>query len=294
MAQGDAMIMTTETLTSYGGFDTDGGSGTATGWANEQDAHVTAHTPAIDAGEQRTGAGCQKFTITTDATGILDFYSNISLLGRSDMNGYGHDNSTFTCTVYAKRGADLAQSVAIQIQELNISSAQLTTHTSDYTVLTAAYQAITLSAAITENATAILRLTVKCKCTGAQTDAIFYIDDVSIAETYTFAKNPSMPEGSNVNRETKQSRLADRALKTFTYPNSGYKHDGRLTFGLINETQMLALRSLWLWDKQITWTPNLNKLPSTLNIRLGNKWDFVPASVNLAAGYRGIIEWDEV
>jgi hypothetical protein len=294
MAQGDAMVLQTANLTVYGGMDTDGGGGVATGWTADVSGTATK-TTTIDTSVKRTGAGSQKIVAGGGGSGgdvYIFLTAVISLLGRSDLNGYGHYGSLFHAEAYFK--AEVGGKYYLRITELTAAGADIADYDSD--VITAAGTDFTLATwehAIANATCAKVRVLLACRMSAAESKT-FYIDDVSLYETYTFSKNPSMPEQADVDRETKQSRLANRTLKSFTYPASGYKFSGKLAFGLISEAQMLALRSLWIWDKELTFTPNLNKLPSSLIIRLGKKFDFNHVSPNLGAGYKGSLEWEEV
>jgi hypothetical protein len=297
MAQGDAMVLRTGNLYSdYYDFEVDtNADGIADGWTA---TYLPAGaTKALYATAPYHGTYSQRITFTTKIPDNAYITSdNIQLLGRSDLNARGHLGAVIAGSIYFKQ-LDVISTVQGKVHIFEIASDGTTVlethHDSAPFTLTTAWALHSFSAAITNSATVYYQIQIMYSVASAP-GADVLCDYLDTYETYTFAKNPSMPEQADVDRETKQSRLANRTLKSFTYPASGYKFSGKLAFGLISEAQMLALRSLWIWDKELTFTPNLNKLPASLAIRLGKKFDFNHVSPNLGAGYKGSLEWEEV
>ena len=129
---------------------------------------------------------------------------------------------------------------------------------------------------------------------GGATPSVWW-DDLSMYSSYTFAKNPSMPDDGRMFLEEQVGRNADNSLVTYRYPANMAKNKQRLNFSLITQAQMERLRQLWLAGKALTWTPNLPKYPSTLKVKIVGK-EFTPAqnSPLIGAGYKVNLELEEV
>jgi hypothetical protein len=129
---------------------------------------------------------------------------------------------------------------------------------------------------------------------GGTTPAIWW-DDLSMYDSYTFAKNPSMPDDGRLFIREQADRLADETLVTYRYPASQAKNKQRLNFSLITQAQMERLRQFKLHGKAVTWTPNLPKLPSTLIVKIvGQEFALTQNSPLIGAGYKGSLELEEV
>jgi hypothetical protein len=128
----------------------------------------------------------------------------------------------------------------------------------------------------------------------AATPSVWW-DDLSMYDSLTFSKNPSMPDDGRMFLKETSDRLANNTLTTYRHPASTAKNKQRLNFSLITQAQMERLRQFWLYGKAITWTPNLPKFPSTLIVKIvGVEFTYVQSSALIGAGYKGSIDVEEV
>lgn len=265
MAYGDPMVFETENLTAYGGFETDGGSGIATGWAAANSgAEVTAQTDSIDSG-YHTGTKAQKLLMTTSGTGWRQYYLTINVPGPTNQDGNGHLGAKIRLTIYAKRGSAMSQTLALVVEEQDSSGAAGTTHTGTANALTDSYAQYTYEFDITDTDCAKLKVMLRCGVTGAQTDADFWLDTFTITEKLTCNTNPTS-ESSTYGMPEAFERSINNTGYFQRNSSSVPKHTtGRLTF---HDTwaYIKLLRSLWLWGKLITWTPYLYNLPATMYV----------------------------
>lgn len=266
MAYGDPMVFQTEELGTNVGFETAGTGGVAQGWTKTNGPTVTGATPTQDNAEQRSGSYCQKLLMTTSGSGYCTFHQMLTLPGPTNQDGKGHKGATYPVSVWAKRGAsDKAEYLYIRVQEYSAADALLETDDSEDLVLTAAYQQRVLNYTISNAACAYLKLTIFCAVTGAQTAACFYLDDFSVTEKLTCNTNP-VSEGSTYALPEAFERSINNSGYFQRNSSSVPKHtDGRLVFQDLWDNLKL-LRSLWLWGKLLTWTPNLYNLPATMYV----------------------------
>lgn len=285
MADGDPMRFISAELGTGVGFDTDGGTGVATGWLYGDDAAVTATVQAIDGAQQRTGAGCQKVTFTTNAAGAFWLYQSYTLPGRSDLSGKGHVGATFTVSFYAKRGTDKGERARVDMKEYDSSDVQGTVHEGDYTNLTADYQLITETFTIADSDVSYISIFINAGVAAAQTDSIIYFDDASLKFDYTVSTNPTgsmgltytptLPETgeASINNTYYRQRNTSTALK---YRNV------LLNFGMSPTAQKNALRAMTFYDKLFYWYPYNPDLPTYLAgyfkilsqpVPVGNRWN---------------------
>jgi len=286
MADGDAMRFISEELGTGVGFDTDGGSGIATGWTFAAHKDVSSSTKTIDTGEQRTGAGCQKLVMSTAAASYCTFSQTYTLPGRSDLSGKGHVGATFTLSVYGKRGAvNNTESIFIIVEEYDSSDVLGTSSTTEQTALTTSYAQLTHQHTITDSDVSYIKVLIKCYVGGPASNCTYYLDDASLKFDYTVATNPtgsmgltyspSLPETgeASINNTYYRQRNTSTVLKF---------RDVSLNFGLTPTAQKNALRAMTFYDKLFTWYPYNPDLPSTLDgyfkmlgqpVPIGTRWN---------------------
>jgi hypothetical protein len=267
------------------------------GWSVADSAYVTSGVNTIDTAEKRTGAGCQKLSLTTSDEATRIYCHDIALPGNTGHNANGHDNAHYYLEVYAKRDAsDKGQRVKISFEELDSTLSVLATHTADaWTVLTAAYAKASHDAAITQNTARWLRVKVICGVAAAQSAAVFYIDDFKITEKYTCEVNPSGPKGVTADPSIPEATDTDNNnaffLQRLPAANEKYRN-GKLVFNQCPPAQVNALRSLWRWGKAVIMTLNNPDYPATLTVYLG-----LPASSPIGSFwsvYQLTVPWNEI
>ena len=265
MAYGDAMIFQTENLTAYGGFETGGGSGIATGWAAANSgAEVTAQTDSIDSG-YHSGAKAQKLVMTTNAAGWRQYYLTLLMPGPTNQDGQGHLGATMYLTIYAKRGSSLKQTFRFVVEEQDSAGAAGTTHTGDSNNLTGSYAQYTYSFVITDTDCAKLKIALRCGVPDAETSADFWLDTFTVSEKLTVATNPNSEGSAYVLPEAFERSINNTGYRQRNISSVPKHTGGRLVFQDL-WANIKLLRSLWLWDKLITWTPNLYNLPATMYV----------------------------
>lgn len=299
MAQGDLMnLRTLNLLGDYGEFEVDSD---ANGFADSftiylPDAHVTTYAGSLDNTAPHSGTYNQKITFTTDAASTIYLLKSprISLIGREDLSGNGHYGSIIKASGYMKRGDANAFQARLDVSFYDVNGTFISAASSDIVALTDSWALFTVnSAAIPANAV-VVTIAAVCSVAGAVTGAIFHVDSLDVYEDYTFAKNPSMPEQAGEEYVRKDFRDISGELSSFIHNADQSKVSGTLNFGLITEAQMKAFYSLWSWKMPLIFTPNLNKLPTTLNIQLAPKFEFNHVSTNLVAGYSGSLKYEEI
>lgn len=285
MADGDAMRFISEELGTGVGLDTDGGSGVATGWACGNDASVTAITKAIDAAQQRTGAGCQKVTFTTNDAGYFWLSQSYTLPGRSDLSGKGHVGATFTVSFYAKRGTDKGERARVEMKEYDANDVVGTEHASSYTNLTADYQLITASFTISDTDTSYVTIYLHAGVPTAQTDSIIYLDDASLKFDYTVETNPTGSMGLTYTPTLPETGEAGINNTYYRQRNTSTALKFRgvvMNFGMCSTAQKNALRAMTFYDKLFYWYPYNPDLPTYLAgyfkmlsqpVPIGNRWN---------------------
>jgi len=122
-----------------------------------------------------------------------------------------------------------------------------------------------------------------------------WIDDVILKVSYTFAKNPSMPDSQSIVDPTRKfGRTIDGSLYMARGDGGASKFQKTLNFGLIGIDQLKALRSLWLLGVPCRWTPNQPHLPSSLEVRV-TKFNFVARRGGFGSNcYGGSLELSEI
>lgn len=296
MAEGDLMTLRIPNLLGdYYDFEVDSNAdGLADGWARWNGAGFAEVSKSLSSAAYH---GTYSQHVVASGSGTNNdgtIYMDIALRGRSDLPARGHLGSVFTASAWVRM--DNAMKGFVRISELNAAKAVLAVSAGTIIISDdgSSWQVCTCSRTLNQPTAAYLRIEMVMRIPTAVANKNFRWDYGDFYETYTFAKNPSAPEANGYEYDSKRFRNAAGDLSTFSLNANVDKIKGTMQFGLVTEAQMKALRSLWLWRQPLTWTPNLNKLPSTLDIMLDDKFTFNYASPVLGAGYSGQLSYEEV
>lgn len=303
MATGDPMIFThngaSVLLTNPSAEIYTGLTGIVDNWAS---SGLLLGTPSKASDQAHAGTYSQKIVLTAGQTAPLSQYfylrHKLHMPGLNAALYYANAALTIGCWLFTDDSTLLTFKMRVSL--CNNAWAEITGYDTvidpAINTWTAAPYALNLGAS--PNA-ALYGIEVRLQ-TNLVTDNVaatpsVWWDDLSMYDSLTFTKNPSMPDDGRMFLKEASERLADNTLTTYRHPASTAKNKQRLNFSLITQAQMERLRQFWLYGKAITWTPNLPKYPSTLIVKIvGVEFTYVQASALIGAGYKGSIEVEEV
>jgi len=280
MASGDPMVLST--LVDAGGSLLLNSN--LEDWADTADAadnwnwnETQVATLSRESGTRTSGAGTyiQRVSIAAPAQSIIGTYNQtVTLLGHEGLPASGYDGQVCYGSVWAKDTGAGTSKLKLELAEYDSDDNLLAAYSDDAVELTSSWAQISYSFTITDDDTAkiLFQLALASHAAGS---AVIDIDDALLYFTYTFAANPSMPDGQIMSVPMRQFRrtLGGRLIRSRP-AGPVAKIEKQLSFRLIGQTQYDALRALWLLDQPMTWTPNHPHLPSTLQVRWVNDFDF--------------------
>jgi len=280
MAYGDPMILTTQDLLENGPLEIWSNTAVpANGWNNWTGTTGLMPTFSRQAGTRTLGAGAyfQRCTCTTPVGGRLEYYQRLSLLGSGALPARGHLAVTFTLKFWARQSSGTA-TITVQptiIERNDVTELALSRATAQ--TLTGSWTQYSHSRALSESGTTELELTTYFICTVVGNgNATIDIDDFELTVTYTFVRNPAIPDDQTIIvpfRKMLRS-LGGSLLRARPGVPALAKHEKRLVFAMVARTQYEKFRSLWFLDSPLVWTPNHPHLPTTLIVRWTNDFDF--------------------
>lgn len=274
MAFGDPMVLETR----YNGgaqqvtFDSllvngpmDDGTGS---WAWVPDVASPVVSTQFGARTGGSGAEYHRLTFSSPGVGDLGYYEqSVTLRGHTRLGNYGHQGRTINGAMYVRRNDATAGSVTATLQILEtavgVSSGTPQILSSGTWYGLSASRTI---AALSNTFTLRIKLAYG---SGGGGSPVIDVDDAELYRTYTFARNPSMPDAP----------LLIKPGQTFQRTESGglvvfgparvdtARYEYTLNLRGIGQTQLEELRSLWLLDVPMRWTPNLPHLPTYLDVR---------------------------
>ncbi len=126
--------------------------------------------------------------------------------------------------------------------------------------------------------------------------AKLHVDDFHLGAEMEFDKQVGFPEDIERSRAGKSVRLGDssRTMVQAFQAGGRSKRAGVLHFRLISATRKAQIEAVWAYAAQnyIWWIPRLTGY-GNIALRPRDRFRFVAASPNLAAGYNGDLPWDE-
>jgi len=303
MATGDPMILShsgaSVLLPNPSAETYTGVTGIVDKWAS---ADILLGTPSQATDQEHAGTYSQKFILDATQTAPLSQYFYIRY--RLPMPGLNaplyYANAAYTIGCWLFTDDSTLLTFKMRVSLCNNAWAEITGYDTaiDPAINTWTAASYALSLGATPNA-ALYGIEVQLHTNlvadnNAATPSVWW-DDLSMYSSYTFAKNPSMPDDGRMFLEEQVGRNADNSLVTYRYPANMAKNKQRLNFSLITQAQMERLRQLWLSGKALTWTPNLPKYPSTLKVKIvGKEFAHTQNSPLIGAGYKGSIDLEEV
>lgn len=280
MAYGDPMILTTQDLLENGPLEVwSNTAAPADGWDDYTGTSGLMPSFSRQAGTRTGGSGTyfQRCTCTTPVGGRLDYWQRVVLLGSGSLPARGHLAITFTLKFWARKSAGTA-TITVQPRIVERSdTAELAYSNATAQTLTGTWTQYSHSRTLSESATTILEATTYFICTAAgDGNATIDIDDFELTVTYTFVRNPAIPDDQTIIvpfRKMLRS-FAGTLLRARPGVPALARHEKRLVFAMIARTQFERFRSLWFLDSPLVWTPNHPHLPTTLIVRWTNDFDF--------------------
>jgi len=280
MANGDPMILSTLT---------DGGgsmllNGDMEDWADTADAadywtwtETQVATLSRQSGTRTGGAGSyfQRISIAAPAQSEIGIYSQeVTPEGSVELDVKGHDGQTLTCSVWARDTGAGTSTLQMKLIEYDAAETSSLMTPGDVEDLTSDWVQYTFAFTLSYDLMHHLNFQIFVASSGAGS-SIVDLDDALLYIGYTFAANPSMPDNQILSVPMRQFRrtLGGRLIRSRP-AGPVAKIEKQLSFRLVGQAQHNALRSLWLLDQPMTWTPNHPHLPSTLQVRWVNDFDF--------------------
>lgn len=298
MADADPMVLTTLDMLENGPLeDWADTSEPADGWGYSKAGSQEEPTKTRQSGSRTGGSG--SYFQRLDYSSILvaelgNYWQKINLLGNPNLDGNGHKGITFTTKVWGRKVGSAAINMKIRIIERTSGDVYIAQYDSGIQSMGTSWAELTFNHAITNNACAIVQ--VQAHFWGMSTGyATIDLDDFEHKTSYTFARNPSMPDDQRLSVPGRKFRrsIAGDLLRSRSGASVA-KHEKRLVFGLIGLDQVKALRSLALLDVPLSWQPFHPHLPDNLNVRIVNDIDFTTQAAFGTNAYQGTLVLSEI
>lgn len=269
----------------------------ADGW-NYLNSNAKTPTLSRSGGARTGGVGSYFQTVnygTISVSGLLFSATNlVELHGNKNLPARGHHGRTFTAVLWARKSSSAGNpTVKIEIQELDEDGNILPSSSETWNIPTN-WSSLTHSRTLTNNDTAFLRMSLVFT---APTATTYYIDldDAVLYTTYTFARNPAIPDDQRIISPTRTfARSYDGSLFLRKVGAASARHEKRLHFGMIDLTQYNAFRSLHLLDVPMHWYPWHPHLAAELDVRWIGDFDFSALKYLSLNMYKGTMTLAEV
>lgn len=243
---------------------------TGTDWT--YNVGVASPTVSEQSGARTGGAGSKfhRLTYSAPGTGLLGDYRQYVFLRYNDkFSGGGHNAETFDASIWVKRNDASAGTVTAQIK-IAENTVGVTSGGSQV-LSTGTWYELTGQRVITNSSTVALNLQIELHINYSVGGGspVIDVDEASLYKTYTFALNAAMPDDPRLIAPGRSFQRAPGGglIEHRSGTPSCNKHEYVLHFGLVGLAQVKSLRSLWLLDSPMRWTPNLPHLPENLDVR---------------------------
>jgi len=286
MANGDPMVLVALTGTDA---DNDGGdslllNGTLEVWADTAAAadywewdETQVSTLSREAGTRTDGSGSyyQSIAIAGPAQSLIgEYQQSVNLNGNASLPAMGYDNVWVKMRVWARNTAAGTATISLKHSQWDETGTLRVTTTQTPVALTSSWVMYTQSVKITYDLMHHHEMEIILTSTVAG-DLVIDLDDAALYYYSTFAANPSMPDNQIMSIPMRQFRrtLGGRLIRSRP-AGPVAKIEKQLSFRLIGQAQYDEFLGLWMYDGPLLWTPNHPHLPSTLQVRWVNDFDF--------------------
>lgn len=301
MAYGDPMVLAPRNLITNGALevwtDLTAGQQLADGWTLEMSGGHGSTEHRI-AGTRTGGSGSYFQELRFDFAGsnglMATMLQKFPLHGVESLDGNGHANGlTFTFSVWMRKDNAITTDYNIVWVERDKNDAALQTNNTSGS-LTTSWVQYSVSDIVRDSDCYYIEVWVQFYRNGG-TGEHPQIDDAIFSTTYTFGQNPSIPDRQRITTPRRTfDRGIDGTMRSLRPHLPSAKFEKTLNFGMVNRTTMERLRSIWLLDTELFWTPNHPHLPSILTVRWVNEFDFALVKTLGAEYYKGTAVLAEV
>lgn len=283
MADGDAMILATlwnGDLATQSNFDSLLVNGPLEDWPDANDlatgwAYSSGWTETRQAGNRTGGVGgfYQRLVRGSPSTSVWEQF--IDLRGHAALDALGHMGREFTAEIWVRDQG--AGSVDMSFRMFTYRSNGITLLQSgaitSATPVPSSWTKYTATITINDATAAKIKFHVTFNNqSGAQQ---IEIDECALYRTYTFDRNPSVPDNQPLaipHREYRRNSAGDLLMGRPS--GSTGKYEKRLRFGLVGLTQLKELRSIALLDKPVHLTPFHPHFPEFFQARIVGDFNF--------------------
>lgn len=240
------------------------------------DADVATPTISNQFGTRTGGAGSQfhRLTFTTPGTGVLGYYRQVvTLRGHNRLGNYGHQGEVIYAQMHAKRNDATSGTVTATVQ-ITETVAGVSSGPPQAGMATGTWYNLSAQRTIAALSNTF-EIRIKLEYGGGGGSPVIDVDEAALYLSYTFAVNAAMPDRPRLIAPGRAFQRTPGGV--LVAHRSGAldcnKYEYTLNFGNIGLAQVKSLRSLWLTDAPMRWTPNLPHLPTYIDVRFSGGFD---------------------
>lgn len=229
--------------------------------------------------------------------GVLGWLQqSVNLPGNANLAGNGHDNQTFHFKIWIKEDSGgISVTFTIQLRFFDKNGAVVQTVTGVPAVQPDnTWRLYELDATLTADTAVSMDVYMAFSVSADGTVALRF-DDACLYTSYTFGKNPTIPDRQDIFYPRRQlTRNVNGGLRCFRPGSTQAKHRKVLRFGAVNLAQFKALRSLYLLDAGMTLYASHPHLPAAMPCRWINDFDFALVRHIAPDLYQGNVTLEEI